>query len=81
MKSGLKWGIIALGGTVALLILILLILPIFVDADKFKPILEKKVTEMTGRSFSLNALMAAFMYSIAASSERDVAGLMSKKAF
>jgi AsmA protein len=53
MKTGLKWGLIAIGGTIVLVILILLILPVFVDANKFKPVLEKKVTEMTGRPFSV----------------------------
>ena len=53
MKSGLKWGLIAVGGAIALVLLILLILPVFVDANKFKPTLEKKVAEMTGRPFSV----------------------------
>lgn len=53
MKSGLKWGLIGVGGTIALVILILLILPVFVDANKFKPTLENKVAEMTGRPFSV----------------------------
>lgn len=72
MKSGLKWGIIALGGTVALLILILLILPIFVDADKFKPILEKKVTEMTGRSFSIGGKVDVSFFPFAGLSFSDL---------
>ncbi len=72
MKSGLKWGIIALGGTIALLILILLILPVFVDADKFKPVLEKKVTDMTGRSFSVGGKVNVSFFPFAGLSFSDL---------
>ncbi len=53
MKNAVKWALIAVGGVVTLIILILLVLPFFVDAEKYKPVLENKVTEMTGRPFSV----------------------------
>jgi AsmA protein len=53
MKNAMKWALIAVGGVVTLIILILLVLPFFVDAEKYKPLLENKVTEMTGRPFSV----------------------------
>ena len=72
MKSGLKWGLIAVGGTIALVILILLILPVFVDANKFKPTLENKVTEMTGRPFSVNGNVDVSFFPFAGVSFSDV---------
>jgi AsmA protein len=53
MKNLLKWILIIGGGIVALFILILLVLPLFVDADRFRPMLEKQVTQATGRNFSV----------------------------
>ena len=53
MKNALKWALIAVGGVVTLIILILLVLPFFVDAEKYKPLLENKVKEMTGRPFTV----------------------------
>ena len=53
MKNAVKWALIAVGGVVTLIILILLVLPFFVDAEKYKPLLENKVKEMTGRPFTV----------------------------
>ena len=53
MKNAVKWTLIAVSGVVTLIILILLVLPFFVDAEKYKPLLENKVKEMTGRSFTV----------------------------
>ncbi|MDP4726325.1 MAG: AsmA family protein, partial [Desulfobacterales bacterium] len=53
MKNAVKWALIAIGGVVTLIILILLVLPFFVDAEKYKPLLENKVKEMTGRPFTV----------------------------
>ena len=53
MKNTVKWiGIIG-GGLVVLIIVILLVVPMFVDVNKYKPILEDKVAEATGRSFAV----------------------------
>ena len=53
MKSTLKWGAIVVGCLAVIIIAALLIIPMFVDVQKYKPILESKVTEATGRSFSV----------------------------
>jgi AsmA protein len=53
MKNAVKWALIAVGGVVTLIILILLVLPFFVDAEKYKPLLENKVKEMTGRPLTV----------------------------
>ena len=53
MKSTLKWGAIIVGCLAVIIIAALLIIPMFVDVQKYKPILESKVAEATGRSFSV----------------------------
>ena len=53
MKNTLKWGAIVVGCLVVVIIAALLIIPMFVDVQKYKPILESKVVETTGRSFSV----------------------------
>lgn len=72
MKSGLKWGLIAVGGTIVLVLLILLILPVFVDANKFKPVLEKKVAELTGRPFSVSGKVDISFFPFAGVSFSDL---------
>ena len=53
MKKVIKWGAILGGVLVALIIAALLIIPKFVDVQKYKPELEKKVAEATGRPFAI----------------------------
>ena len=53
MKSTLKWGALIVGCLAVIIIAALLIIPMFVDVQKYKPILESKVVEATGRSFSV----------------------------
>jgi len=53
MKKGLKWGLIIVGGLVVVIILALLLIPMFVDVGKYKPMLEKEVAKATGRPFSV----------------------------
>ena len=53
MKSALKWGAIVVVGLVVVIIAALLIIPAFVDVQKYKPMLESKVTDATGRPFSV----------------------------
>jgi len=52
MKA-LKWTGIVLGGLIALVIVALLVIPMFIDAEEYKPQIEKMVTDSTGRSFRL----------------------------
>jgi AsmA protein len=53
MKNFLKWGAIIVGCFVVVIIAALLIIPMFVDVQKYKPVLENKVVEATGRPFSV----------------------------
>jgi AsmA protein len=53
MKSFLKWGAIILGCLVVVVIAALVLIPMFVDVHKYKPMLESKVSEATGRPFSV----------------------------
>ncbi|MFC1882514.1 AsmA family protein [Thermodesulfobacteriota bacterium] len=53
MKSFLKWGAIIVGGLAVIIIAALLIIPMFVDVQKYKPVIENKVAEATGRPFSV----------------------------
>ncbi|MBW1836947.1 MAG: AsmA family protein, partial [Deltaproteobacteria bacterium] len=51
----LKWILIIGGGLVVLVIAALLAIPMFVDINKYKPAIEKKVTAATGRPFSIGS--------------------------
>lgn len=53
MKSFLKWGAIIIGCLAVVIIAAMLLIPMFVDVQKYKPVLESKVTEATGRPFSV----------------------------
>jgi AsmA protein len=53
MKKVIKWGFIVAGALIALIILALLIVPLFVDVEQYKPHIEKQVSEATGRPFTL----------------------------
>ena len=53
MKGFLKWGAIIVGCFVVVIIAALVLIPMFVDVAKYKPVLESKVTEATGRPFSV----------------------------
>ena len=53
MKSVLKWLFIIGGVFLVLIIAAVIIIPQFVDVKKYKPTIEQKVAEATGRSFTL----------------------------
>lgn len=53
MKKAVKWGLIICASLVVLVIAVLLIAPAFIDIRDYKPQLEQKVTEATGRPFSV----------------------------
>lgn len=53
MTRLLKWVLILGGGLVLLVVAALLIVPMFVDVEKYKPEIEKRVSEATGRPFSI----------------------------
>jgi AsmA protein len=53
MKKIIIWLLALGGGLLVLLLAAVLIVPRFLDAESYLPTIEKKVTEATGRSFSL----------------------------
>ncbi len=53
MKRAFKWVLFVAGGLAALVILALLIVPMFVSIDDYKPMIEEKVSEAAGRPFRL----------------------------
>ena len=52
MKA-VKWIAIVVGGLIVLVIVALLLIPLFVDVEKYKPQIEQAVAESTGRPFRL----------------------------
>ena len=53
MKNLLKWLLIIGSIFLVLIIAAVIIIPQFVDVQKYKPVIEQKVAEATGRSFTL----------------------------
>jgi AsmA protein len=53
VKKTLKWAAIAGAGLIAVIILALLVIPMFVDVGRFKPIIEERVSKATGRPFAI----------------------------
>jgi AsmA protein len=53
MGKAVKWLSIVVGGIVVLIVLALLLIPLFVDVEQYKPQIEKQVSDFTGRPFTL----------------------------
>ena len=53
MKNFLKWGAIIVGCLAVVIIAALLVIPLFFDLQEYKPVIENKVAEATGRPFSV----------------------------
>ncbi len=53
MGKAVKWAGVVIGGLIVLIILILLIAPMFIDVQKYKPRIEAEVAKATGRSFTI----------------------------
>ncbi|MCK5837016.1 MAG: AsmA family protein [Desulfobacula sp.] len=53
MKSLFKWFVIIGGIFLVLIIAAIIIIPQFIDVKKYKPVIEQKVAEATGRAFTL----------------------------
>jgi AsmA protein len=54
MKRLLKWGIIVIASLVVIIIAAILIIPRVVDVQKYKPELEKRIAQASGRPFSVS---------------------------
>ncbi len=53
MKKLIKWSVILGGLLVMLVVAAIVVVPMFVDIQSYKPTIEEKVSEATGRPFSL----------------------------
>ena len=53
MKRGIKWALIIIGGLMVLMVVAVVAITMLVDVNKYKPIIEQKVAESTGRSFTI----------------------------
>jgi AsmA protein len=62
MKRLLKWVLILGGGLLLLVVAALLIVPMFVDVQKYKPEIEKRVSEATGRPFSIGGQLELSLF-------------------
>ena len=61
MKA-LKWLLIVGGGVAALAIAALLIIPLFVDVEKYKPEIEKQVSSAVGRPFAIKGPLTLSLF-------------------
>ena len=53
MKKVIKWFMIAVGFLTVVVIALLLLLPVFMDVQKYKPYIERRVSEAVGRPFTM----------------------------
>ena len=53
MNKAIKWILIIGGGLIALVILALLIIPMVIDVQDYKPQIEKRISDATGRTITL----------------------------
>ncbi|MDZ4247203.1 MAG: AsmA family protein, partial [Dehalococcoidia bacterium] len=72
MKKTIKWISISLGGLIIVVTLVLLIAPRFIDIRKYKPEIEKLVTEATGRPFTLAGDLKLSLFPVAVLSFSDL---------
>lgn len=72
MSKPLKWFLIIGGALCALVIAALIILPMFIDVQKFKPLIEKEVSKATGRTFTLGDNIKLSLFPLAVLSFNDL---------
>jgi|GEM_PF-141832 len=72
MKKGFKWLGIIVGSLAVLIILILVIAPFFFDIQKYKPLIERKVTDAAGRPFTIGGDIRLSLFPLAGISLSDV---------
>ena len=72
MKKAIKWIAIVVGGLIVLIIAALLIIPMFVDMQQYKPQIEEKVATATGRSFKLGGDISLSLFPWAGLSLSDL---------
>jgi AsmA protein len=72
MKKVVKWLLVVVGGLAVLIVAALLIIPRFVDLQRYKPQIEKQVSEVTGRSFRLGGDLTLSLFPWAGISLADL---------
>ena len=62
MKKVIKWFMIAVGFIAVVVIAMLLLLPVFMDVQKYKPYIERRVSEAVGRPFTMGEKFKASLF-------------------
>jgi AsmA protein len=62
MGKAVKWLSIVVGGIVVLIVVALLVIPLFVDVEQYKPQIEKQVSDLTGRPFTLGGKLSLSLF-------------------
>ena len=62
MKKVIKWFLIAAGFLVVVVIAMLLLIPVFMDVQKYKPYIERRVSEAVGRPFTMGEELKASLF-------------------
>ncbi|MDX9788735.1 MAG: AsmA family protein [Desulfobacterales bacterium] len=71
MKKGIKWVLFFAGG-LAFVLLSLIIIPMFLDFQKFSPQIERLVSDVTGRPFEMKGELRVSLFPWASIEARDV---------
>jgi AsmA protein len=53
MNKAMKWILFIAGSLVALIVIAVIVLPMVINVEKYKPVIEQQVVKATGRSFSM----------------------------
>ena len=72
MKKLIKWFMIAVGFLAVVVIAMLLLLPVFMDMQKYKPYIEHRVSEAFGRPFTMGDKFKASLFPWAGVSLSDL---------
>ncbi|MCD6184620.1 MAG: AsmA family protein [Deltaproteobacteria bacterium] len=72
MKRLIKWCLIVCFSIIVLIIASLLIVPHFINIQRYKPLIEKKVAEATGRSFAIGEDLNLSLFPVAGISFSDL---------
>ncbi|MBN2062774.1 MAG: AsmA family protein [Deltaproteobacteria bacterium] len=72
MKKAIKWLLIVVGGIIVLIVLAILVIPMFVDLQEYKPRVEKIVSEATGCPFTIGGDIDLSLFPWAGFSTSDI---------
>jgi AsmA protein len=72
MKKLIKWVFVAGAALIVLLLVVLLVLPRFVDIQKYKPRIEEQISSATGRTFALGGDLHLSLFPWAGVSSSDL---------